>query len=91
MDTKSEQLAPIAYSPDDIARATHGAISVRRVYDALTEGTLVAKKIGRRTVITADELKRYLDSFPDRDRKPGRRTKAKRAAESTQQQKDAAA
>ena len=35
-----------------------------RIYNAIRDGDLVAKKFGRRTLITADALRRFLDGLP---------------------------
>ncbi len=59
----------LAYSVDE-ARKTLG-ISRRKIYYLIGEGDLVARKIGRRTLITAVDLQKYLDSLP-RYKKEGR-------------------
>ena len=48
-----------------IAEATEaGAGSRSEIYEALREGSLTAKKRGRRTIIMRDELQRYLSRLP---------------------------
>lgn len=42
-----------------------GAGSRSEIYEALREGSLTAKKRGRRTIILRDELARYLTTLPD--------------------------
>ena len=34
------------------------------IYQALNEGTLVGKKVGRRTLITSQSLQLWIDSLP---------------------------
>jgi len=59
-------LAPLGYSPNDIPRMTGGAISRTRVFSDIKTGKLKAKKAGQRTIIPAEEAKRYIDALPDR-------------------------
>jgi hypothetical protein len=59
----------LCYAPDEIPHATGGAISRTRVYQALRSGLLRAKRDGRRTIITADELRRYIAALPDREQR----------------------
>lgn len=35
-----------------------------KIYEAIRTGDLKAKKAGRRTLVMADDLRRYLDSLP---------------------------
>ena len=35
-----------------------------KIYQAIREGELVARKIGKRTVVLDDDLKRYLEHLP---------------------------
>jgi hypothetical protein len=66
MDTDDKgHLPPLGYSPNDFPRMTGGAVSRTRVFDALKQGKLRAKKAGQRTLITPDEAKRFIDSLPD--------------------------
>lgn len=69
MDTLEKSkpgLAPLGYGPNDIPRMTGGAISRTRVFGDIKTGKLKAKKVGQRTIITAEEAKRYIDALPDR-------------------------
>ena len=59
MDDKIEKMA---FSVDEAAmRAGRGR---DKLYAAIREGNLVARKFGRRTLITADALQRFLDGLP---------------------------
>ena len=40
------------------------------IYEAINRGELIARKRGRRTVILADDLRRWLESLPTATRKP---------------------
>jgi len=52
----------LAFTIDEAAfRADLGRDAL---YDAIREGKLEAKKKGRRTLITADALRRYLENLP---------------------------
>lgn len=53
----------IAYSPNTAAAAT--GTNRSRIFDALRTGELKARRLGRRVVIPADELKAWVDSFPN--------------------------
>jgi excisionase family DNA binding protein len=56
-------LPTLAYSPDDAAAAL--GVSRRTISRLLRSRAIKAKKSGRRTLVTADSLKRYLDGLPD--------------------------
>lgn len=60
--TKADLPAPIAFSIADAVRAA--GVSRTRLYDALARGELEARKAGRRTVIEADALRRWIASWP---------------------------
>jgi excisionase family DNA binding protein len=55
-------LAPIAYTPEDAARVSGRSRS--RVYEAIKNQELLARKDGRSTVIERDELIRWIRSMP---------------------------
>jgi excisionase family DNA binding protein len=52
-----------AYSVDEVAVKT--GVGRDAVYDAIREKRLVARKWGRRTVITETALKSFLESLPE--------------------------
>lgn len=49
-------------------------IGLNALYDAVREGTLAARKVGRRTVILRADLEAYLKSLPRLDLKEARYT-----------------
>ena len=53
----------LAYTIDEAVGA--GAGGKTKIYEAINAGTLKAKKRGKRTVILAADLARYLESLPD--------------------------
>jgi excisionase family DNA binding protein len=55
-------IEPIAYTPDQAVR--HTGRSRSRIFKAIREGELLARKDGRATLIEADELRRWIRSFP---------------------------
>jgi hypothetical protein len=64
--TQKIPLPVLGYAPDDIPKMTCGVVSRTRVFGDIRRGLLRAKKVGRRTIIEADEARRYLGAFPDR-------------------------
>ena len=52
-----------AYSIKEVTAAGGGSRST--IYEAIKNGTLKAKKRGKRTIILAPDLVRYLESLPD--------------------------
>jgi excisionase family DNA binding protein len=65
MTTQTSQighLAPIAYTPEDAALVSGRSRS--RVYEAIKNQELLARKDGRSTVIERDELIRWIRSMP---------------------------
>jgi len=55
----------LGYSPDEAAKVSGGGRT--KIYQAIKEGKLRARKFGRRTIITADDLKAFLESLPVRE------------------------
>ena len=81
MDTKDyvhEAMSPVralannfprlSLTPDDAAAAT--GFSRTRIYGAIRDGELTARKDGKATVIEVSELQRYIRSLPTRGRQP---------------------
>jgi len=56
-------LEQLAFTVPDAAAAT--GTSRARLYEAMRVGDLKARKFGRRTLIEAGELKRWLGSLPE--------------------------
>lgn len=54
--------APVAYTVPDACR-TFG-FGPTKAYELIGKGILDARKLGRRTLITADSLHAYLNSLP---------------------------
>lgn len=52
----------IALSPHEVARLA--GCGRTTVYSAIADGTLKARKLGRRTLIHRDDLMAWLDSLP---------------------------
>jgi hypothetical protein len=67
----SFQLPVLGYALEDIPKMTSGVISRTRVFEDLAKGRLRAKKVGKRDIITPEEARRYIASFPDRPAKLG--------------------
>jgi excisionase family DNA binding protein len=60
--------SPLAYS---IAEACAAARAGRTaLYEAIRSGALRAVKRGRRTIVLADDLRRYLEALPEVEPKP---------------------
>ena len=53
----------MAFTIPEAVKAGAGSRSV--IYEAIKNGTLKARKRGRRTVILTADLARYLESLPD--------------------------
>jgi len=60
--SEDEMTSPLAYS---IAEACAvGRAGRTALYEAIRSGELIARKRGRRTVILADDLRRWLEGLP---------------------------
>jgi excisionase family DNA binding protein len=57
-----DNVEKMAFSVDEAAM--RAGLGRDRIYTAIREGDLVARKFGRRTLITADALKSFLDGLP---------------------------
>jgi excisionase family DNA binding protein len=85
--TKEEKLmGQVAYSVKGAGRAT--ATGTTTLYDAINEGQLKAKKLGRRTIILAADLERWLDNLPDFQAARNPRNTVEAANETTQSKQD---
>jgi Helix-turn-helix domain len=58
----------LGLSPDEAATAA--GISRTRIFEAIRDGALLARKAGKSTVIEPDELRRWIRSLPARGRIP---------------------
>ena len=62
------RLPRFAFAPDEAAEST--GFSKTRIFQAIRNGELTARKDGKATVIETDELLRWLRSLPTRGRQP---------------------
>jgi len=58
----------LGFSPDEAAESA--GVSRTRIFEAIRDGTLTARKAGKTTVIEIDELRRWVRSLPVRGRVP---------------------
>jgi hypothetical protein len=56
--------APLTYTIKGLVESAPG-LSRSAVYVALRDKKLSAKKLGKRTIITADEAERFIQNLPD--------------------------
>jgi excisionase family DNA binding protein len=61
-------LPRFSLTPDEAAEST--GFSKTRIFQAIRNGELTARKGGKATVIETDELLRWLGSLPTRGRRP---------------------
>jgi excisionase family DNA binding protein len=54
----------LAYSPDEATKVS--GVGRTLIFQEIREGRLVARKIGRRTIITADDLQAWLKTLPEK-------------------------
>ncbi|WP_439365503.1 helix-turn-helix domain-containing protein [Bradyrhizobium sp. DASA03005] len=59
---KREQVAKLAYTPEEAAAAT--GRSRTRIYKAVRDKELTARKDGKATIFEASELQRWLRTLP---------------------------
>ena len=57
-----QEVTPILYTIPAVTKSYGFCRS--RIYDLLGDGTLEAVKVGRRTLVKAESLKRYIDTLP---------------------------
>jgi excisionase family DNA binding protein len=57
-----DRVEKMAFSVDEAAM--RAGLGRDRIYTAIRDGDLIAKKFGRRTLITADALRRFLEDLP---------------------------
>jgi excisionase family DNA binding protein len=58
----------LGFSPDEAAESA--GVSRTRIFEAIRDGTLTARKAGKQTVIEPSELQRRVRSLPTRGRVP---------------------
>jgi excisionase family DNA binding protein len=58
----SNQNAKLAYTISELPKLT--GVGRSRLYQAISSGTLVAKKLGRRTIVLSSDLERFLNTLP---------------------------
>ena len=52
----------VAYSIDEVCKDVN--VGRSKIYEEIKSGRLLARKIGRRTLILADDLQTWLESLP---------------------------
>jgi excisionase family DNA binding protein len=57
-----DKIVKLAFSVEETSIRT--GLGRDRIYAAIRDGDLVARKFGRRTLITPDALQRFLDGLP---------------------------
>jgi excisionase family DNA binding protein len=58
----------LGLNPDEAATAA--GVSRTRIFEAIRDGTLTARKSGKATIIEPSELQRWVRSLPTRGRAP---------------------
>ncbi|MFO1101320.1 MAG: helix-turn-helix domain-containing protein [Methylocystis sp.] len=61
-DETPKELRPLAYSVADVERITSSSRTA--IYAEMRAGRLLARKIGRRTIIADEDLRRWIASLP---------------------------
>ena len=56
------RLPRFAFAPDEAAEST--GFSKTRIFQAISKGELTARKDGKATLLEADELRRWVRTFP---------------------------
>ena len=63
---RSPELPPkFAFSIKEICQAS--GVGRTKIYEAIGSGQLIAKKVGRRTIILPKHFEAYLESLPEAD------------------------
>jgi hypothetical protein len=65
---QSPPLQPLAYPIEQVPAVS--GVPRTKVFEAVRKGQLMARKIGRSTLIEHAELQRFLTSLPTRGRRP---------------------
>jgi hypothetical protein len=63
---------PLAYAIEDVPGVS--GLTRTRVFEAIRQKQLMARKIGRRTIVEAAELERFISTLPTRGREPDEAT-----------------
>jgi hypothetical protein len=66
IDREAIVIVPLAYTPNDAARAAGRSRS--RIYKALADTELIGRKDGRSILIEAAELTRWISQLPTTDK-----------------------
>ena len=66
-NTVRRQAARLAYSIERLAKAKESDISRSMIYEEITAGRLIARKLGRRTIVRRSDALRWLRSLPSLD------------------------
>jgi hypothetical protein len=62
--TENTAIQPVAYSVEAAVKATGGALSRTRIFALIAAGELDARRAGRRTIVMAASLHKFLESLP---------------------------
>lgn len=63
---------PLAYAIEDVPAVT--GLTRTRVFEAIRQKQLTARKCGRRTLVEVAELQRFIATLPTRGREPDEAT-----------------
>jgi hypothetical protein len=72
--TEKTKPEPMAFGIAEAVAATGGAVSRTRLFALIAQGQVDARRCGKRTVVLADSLRRYLESLPAARAAPSSRT-----------------
>ncbi len=62
---KPDPVSKLAYSIDESCKVS--TVGRTKTYEAIGSGALIARKVGRRTVILHKDLESWLDNLPEAD------------------------